>query len=259
MTSPRLQTRGLSVRYGGIAALSDIDLDIQAGEIRGIIGPNGAGKTTLVNLISGISRATSGDVHLDGVSLRGLKASAVAGRGLRRTFQTTQLFRGLTVLENVMTGCHAGLRTGPLAAALRLPRLRRDEREAGERAHQALLFVGMSEFAERDGGELSYGQQRMVEIARAIVGEPTVLLLDEPAVGLSPDRVADLETLIRRIRDERGVTVLMIEHVIRLVMGLCDRITVLASGRKIAEGTADEVTQDAQVIEAYLGPGLAKC
>jgi branched-chain amino acid transport system ATP-binding protein len=255
--TPRLETRALSVRYGGLAALDGVDLAIGAAEIRGIIGPNGAGKTTLVNLISGIGRPSSGDVLLDGASLHGLRASAVAARGLRRTFQTTQLFRGLTVLENVMAGCHAALRSGPLAAILALPRLRADERIAAERARAALDFVGMAKFAEQDGGELSYGQQRMVEIARAIVGEPLVLLLDEPAVGLSPDRIADLDRLIRRIRDERGVTVLMVEHVIRLVMELCDRVTVLASGRKIAEGTGAEISADPQVMEAYLGPGLA--
>jgi branched-chain amino acid transport system ATP-binding protein len=146
--------------------------------------------------------------------------------------------------------------TGPFSAALGLRRVWEDERVAAEAAREALAFVGMSEFAERDGGELSFGQQRMVELARAIVSRPRIVLLDEPAVGLSPDRVEDLDALIRRIRDERGVTVLMIEHVIRLVMNVCDRVTVLSSGRKIAEGTADEIAHDDIVIEAYLGREL---
>ncbi len=249
----KLVTRNLSVRFDGLVALDEIDLDVKAGEIRGIIGPNGAGKTTLVNLLSGVNVPTNGEILLDGRSIVGLKASAVAARGVRRTFQATQLFRGLTVLENVMTGYHSNIRTGAIAAALSLPSLHRAEAEATEQSWDALKFVGMERFADRDGAELSFGQQRMVEIARAIVGRPQVLLLDEPAVGLSLDRVQDLELLVKKIRDERGMTVLIIEHVIRLIMSLCDRITVLASGRKIAEGTAEEVSEDEKVAEAYLG------
>jgi branched-chain amino acid transport system ATP-binding protein len=249
----KLQTRALTLRFGGVIAVDGIDLDVPEGEIRGLIGPNGAGKTTLVNLMSGLATPTSGQILLDGVRLDGRKASAIAALGMRRTFQTTQLFRGMTVLENVMAGCHSLLRCTPLAAAFGLSRLRADERLATGLAQQALEFVGMEEFADRDGGTLSYGQQRMIEIARAIVAGPSVLLLDEPAVGLSPERVADLDRLIRRLRDERGVTVVMIEHVIRLVVDVCDRVTVLASGRKLAEGTAAEVTEDPAVIEAYLG------
>ncbi len=249
----KLQTRALTLRFGGVVAVDGIDLDVPAGEIRGLIGPNGAGKTTLVNLISGLATPTSGQILLDGVRLDGRRASAVAALGVRRTFQTTQLFRGMTVLENVMAGCHGQLRSGPFAAAFGLPRLWADERLATERARETLAFVGMAEFAGRDASALSYGQQRMIDIARAIVAGPSVLLLDEPAVGLSPERVADLDRLIRRVRDERGMTVVMIEHVIRLVVDVCDRVTVLASGRKLAEGTAAEVTEDPAVIEAYLG------
>ena len=162
----------------------------------------------------------------------------------------------MTVLENVMTGLHGRLATNPLAAAFGLRRVRAEEREAAASARKALDFVGMGHFEDYESTELSFGQQRIVELARALVGEPMVLLLDEPAVGLSQTRVEELDLLLRRIRDDRGVTIVMIEHVVRLVMDVCDRITVLNSGRKIAEGTADEVTVDPQVVEAYLGTSL---
>jgi branched-chain amino acid transport system ATP-binding protein len=252
----KLETRGLTVAFGGLVALNEMDLAVATGEIRGIIGPNGAGKTSLLNLITGVNRPTSGDVLLDGRSMVGWKASEIAAHGIKRTFQASLLFKGMTVLENVMTGMHGRLRTSSIGAALGLPSVWADERRATQGARAALDFVGMSQFAERDGGELSFGQQRIVEIARALVSEPQVLLLDEPAVGLSLNRVIELEALLRRIRDERGVTIVMIEHVIRLVMNVCDRITVLSSGRKIAEGTADEVIQNKDVVEAYLGRAL---
>ena len=252
----KLEMRALSVAFGGLVALDSVDLVVPAGEIRGVIGPNGAGKTSLLNLITGINRPASGDVLLDGESIVGWKTSAIAARGIKRTFQTSMLFTGMSVLENVMTGMHGKLRASPIAAALGLPSVWADEREATQRAHAILDFVGMTAFAERDGGELSFGQQRIIEIARALVSEPQILLLDEPAVGLSINRVSELDALLRRIRDERGVTIIMIEHVLRLVMNVCDRITVLSSGRKIAEGTADEVIENPAVVEAYLGRAL---
>jgi len=252
----RLETRGLSLDFGGIRALDGIDLDVASGEIRGIIGPNGAGKTTLLNAICALTPASSGEVLLDGRSLKGLKASQVATRGIGRTFQTSLLFGGMTVLENVMTGLHQRLKANVLTAALGFAHVGREDREARERALQALDFVKMRPFAERDGRALSFGQQRLVEIARALVSEPTVLLLDEPAVGLAPPRVEELDLLLRRIRDERGITIVMIEHVIRLVMGVCDRVTVLNSGVKIAEGTGDEIIANTEVQEAYLGTAI---
>jgi branched-chain amino acid transport system ATP-binding protein len=251
-----LETRAVSLRFGGVVALDRVDLVVADGSIHGIIGPNGAGKTTLLNAITGIAPPDSGEVLLHGKAIAGLKASQIAAAGIRRTFQTSLLFKGMTVLENVMTGLHGQLRAGALAAAFGLRAVWRDEQDAAEAAGAALDYVGASALAERDGAELSFGQQRIVEIARALVSEPRVLLLDEPAVGLSPDRVIHLDTLLRRIRDERGVTIVMIEHVIRLVVNVCDRITVMSSGRPIAEGTADEVTRDEQVIEAYLGSAL---
>ncbi|MGF1651528.1 MAG: ABC transporter ATP-binding protein [Hyphomicrobiaceae bacterium] len=251
----KLRIEKLTMSFGGLTALDDVSLDISRGEIRGIIGPNGAGKTTLLNAITGVSPPTSGKLFLDGKPITGLKGSDIAARGMRRTFQSSQLFKGMTVLENVMTGLHGKLQTSIFDAAFSLQRVTREEREAAQRARAALEFVGMEQFADRDGGELSFGQQRIVEIARALVGDPEILLLDEHAVGLSLNRVIELEALLKKIREERGVTIIMIEHVIRVVMNVCDRVTVLASGRKIAEGTADEVAENRDVIEAYLGRG----
>jgi branched-chain amino acid transport system ATP-binding protein len=248
-----LETRAVSIAFGGNLVLDCVGLAVAEGTIHGIIGPNGAGKTTLLNVITGITPPDSGDILLHGASIAGLKANLIAAAGVRRTFQTSLLCKGMTVLENVMAGLHVKLRAGALAAAFGLPSIWRDERDAADAAHEALAYVGADALAERDGGQLSFGQQRIVEIARALISEPRVLLLDEPAVGLSPDRVAHLDALLRRIRDERGVTIVMIEHVIRLVVDVCDRITVMNLGRPIAEGTAAEVTADAGVIEAYLG------
>jgi len=253
---PALETNGISLAFGGVRALDSVDLRVAEAAIHGIIGPNGAGKTTLLNVITGIVPPDSGDILLHGRSITALKAHRIAAAGIRRTFQTSLLCPGMTVLENVMAGMHHKLRAGTLAAAFGLRAVWRDEQDAAEAAMAALDYVGATALAERDGGQLSFGQQRIVEIARALVGEPRVLLLDEPAVGLSPDRVTHLDLLLRRIRDERGVTIVMIEHVIRLVVNVCDRITVMNLGRPIAEGTADEVTSDAEVIEAYLGSPL---
>ena len=249
----KLRANDISISFGGLKALDSVAIEVEPGEIRGIIGPNGAGKTTLLNVICGIDPPDTGTVWLDGESINGLKTSQIADRGIGRTFQTTKLFKGMTVLENVMTGLHGKMGASPLAAAFGFRSVLREEAEAARRAREVLEFVRMLDFADEEATALSFGQQRLVEIARALVSEPEVLLLDEPAVGLSLTRVAEVDELLRRIRRERGVTILMIEHVIRLVMGVCDRITVLNSGRKIADGTAEEVMADAEVAEAYLG------
>jgi branched-chain amino acid transport system ATP-binding protein len=256
MSEALLTVRGLHMSFGGIKVLDGVDLDVRRGEIRGLIGPNGAGKTTLLNVICGLHRPQRGTVLLDGKSIVGRKASTIARLGLGRTFQTSQLFRGMTVIENMMTGLHRKTRTGLFAAGFGLDRRRAEERQMETAAREALAFVGMSEFAERPATELSFGQQRVVEIARTLIGEPAIVLMDEPAVGLSANRLGELDALLRRIRDQKGVTLILIEHVIRLVMDVCDQVTVLSSGRRIADGPPRTIRNDSAVIEAYLGKEL---
>ncbi|MCI0548122.1 MAG: ABC transporter ATP-binding protein [Candidatus Rokubacteria bacterium] len=250
---PILEIQDVTMAFGGLIALKSVTMDVAAGEIRGLIGPNGAGKSTLFNVLSGLNQPQRGRVLFQGDDLLALRPHQVASRGIARTFQAAHLFRGMTVLENVMAGLHDRARGGVLSSALSLPAMRRAEDEARVRAFEALRFIEMDHVRDRLATELSYGQQRLVEIARALVREPTLLLLDEPAAGLSVARITGVDELLRRIRNEKGITIVLVEHVIRLVMGISDQVTVLNYGEKIAEGPPERIREDRAVIEAYLG------
>jgi len=247
-----LELDHVTLRFGGLTALDDVSFDIRRGEILGLIGPNGAGKTTCFNVMTGVYRPTSGEVKFLGESLLRKKRFQITKLGIARTFQNIRLFKSMTALENVQVGADAHHTTGVLSALFRLPKHRREEAEGNERAMELLGFMGLRDKADELAANLSYGDQRRLEIARAMATDPKLLCLDEPAAGFNPAEKAKLMELIRRVRDE-GYTVLLIEHDMRLVMGVTDRIVVLEFGKKIAEGAPAEIRDNPAVIAAYLG------
>ena len=252
--TPLLQIASVAMHFGGIVALDDVTFAVAPGRIVGLIGPNGAGKTTLFNCLSRLYRPARGDIRLNGQSLRRCAPSDIAALGVGRTFQASTLFASMSVLDNVKVGAHARGHNGPLTDAFTLPSARSEELEFDETSRAMLAFVGLESMAKRPVASLSLGARKRVELARALAGKPLLLLLDEPAGGLNHDEVADLGALIRAIRDRLGITVLLVEHHMGLVMSLSDQVVVLNFGRVIADGPPSEVRSNPAVTEAYLGP-----
>jgi branched-chain amino acid transport system ATP-binding protein len=250
-----LQTRALGRRFRGLVAVDQIDLEISAGTVHGLIGPNGAGKTTLLNLIAGAFYPTSGAIRFADNDITKWSSAARAKVGIARTFQNLRLFTEMTVLENVMLGLHGRTRAGVFAAILRSPSQLVEEQHIRNTALQTLEFVGIADLAKRPASSLAYGHRRLVELARALVGSPSLLLLDEPAAGLTRSEARDLVGLIARTR-ERGLTVILVEHHMDVVLNSCQRITVLHHGRKLAEGSSAEIPNHPEVIEAYFGSAI---
>jgi branched-chain amino acid transport system ATP-binding protein len=253
MSEALLKVSGLTMRFGGLLAVDSVAFEVKSDEVFAIIGPNGAGKTTVFNCVGGFYAPTAGDITMDGKAITGLPSHKVARHWLVRTFQNVRLFKQLTVLENLLVAQHTQVESRLLPGLLKLKSYRQSEADALSRAAQWLDFMGLREFANREAGNLAYGHQRRLEIARCMITKPRLLMLDEPAAGLNPQEKRDLQSLIDQLRREFGVAVLLIEHDMSLIMGISDRILVMEHGKPITTGTPEQVRNDERVIKAYLG------
>ncbi|MCL1862085.1 MAG: ABC transporter ATP-binding protein [Defluviitaleaceae bacterium] len=250
---PLLEVTGMGVDFGGLRALSDFEITIEEGELVGLIGPNGAGKTTAFNLLTGVYEPTEGEIKLQGISIGGKKPYYINNLGIARTFQNIRLFKGLSVIENVKTAFHASMSYGLISGIFRLPKFWREEKAIHDEALELLDVFGMADMADANAGNLPYGKQRQLEIARALATHPKLLLLDEPAAGMNPSETQLLMDTIQLIRERFKIAILLIEHDMKLVMGICQRMVVLDYGMVIATGRPEEIKNNPRVIEAYLG------